>query len=57
MLQRDGRHGETSSYSSVAKLGVLAGSAFAATFGAIALAHSSAPITKHADRVAVAGNH
>jgi Na+:H+ antiporter, NhaA family len=45
-----------STYSSVAKLGVLVGSGFAAAFGAIALALSSAPVTHVPDRVAVAGN-
>ena len=36
---------QTSAYSSVAKVGVLAGSAFAAASGAVALALSSAPVT------------
>ena len=45
-----------SAYSSVAKLGVLAGSGFAAAFGAIALALSSAPVTPVPDRVTVADN-
>jgi hypothetical protein len=44
------------SAASAAKLGVLAGSAFAAAFGAIILALSSAPVTKHAERVTVATN-